>query len=181
MPAAIEVDTRVVQRIQRVAVLPFGDAPGADAGRSGRVVAGAFCQAAMRRPGWQVLERQRIDTLLKEMKFQLSDLVDTQSAVEIGKFLGADAVVLGSVSQYEIGSIPFLFFLAFDKNVYRVGFNLRLVDVETAALGFTASIMKSGFTSLEDCSQKAANEVVDALNKRVPCSPTGSYSIMEVP
>jgi len=155
------------RKISRIAIMSFADAPGADAGRSGQVVAGQVVNAAMKRSDWQVVERHRIDAILKEHELQLSGIVDTSTAVKVGKVLGVDGVIVGSVSQYEIGSIPFLFFIAFDQNVYRVGFNLRLISVKTGEVCWTASASKSSLISLEDCARKAADGLIEDLNKKI--------------
>jgi TolB-like protein len=45
-----------------------------------------------------VIERGDIDTVLREQNFQLSGFVDDDSAVSIGKLLGATVVITGSVN-----------------------------------------------------------------------------------
>jgi curli biogenesis system outer membrane secretion channel CsgG len=45
-----------------------------------------------------VADRTDIDAVLREQNFQLSGYVDDDSAVSIGKFLGAAVVVSGSLS-----------------------------------------------------------------------------------
>lgn len=65
---------------------------------------------------FRVVERETLDKVLKEQKFQQTGLIDEKNAVKIGKILGAENVVLGSVGKLE--------------NSYTI--NCRLVDVETA-------------------------------------------------
>ncbi len=43
----------------------------------------------------KVLNRQQLDQIMKEQSFQLSDLVDEGTQVEIGKLLGADLILAG--------------------------------------------------------------------------------------
>ncbi|NJO02550.1 MAG: hypothetical protein HC880_13440, partial [Bacteroidia bacterium] len=47
---------------------------------------------------YEVIERSRLDQILKEQNLQVSGLVDDNQAVEIGKLLGLDALVTGSLS-----------------------------------------------------------------------------------
>jgi tetratricopeptide (TPR) repeat protein len=47
---------------------------------------------------FNVIERTQLDQVLKEQNFQISGAVDDNQAVEIGKLLGLDALVLGSLS-----------------------------------------------------------------------------------
>src|SRR5688572_26489873 len=44
-----------------------------------------------------IVERKRIDDVLAEQKLQASGLVDTATAVRVGKLLGADLILTGSV------------------------------------------------------------------------------------
>lgn len=65
-----------------------------------------------------VIERNLIDRALKELKFQLSDLVDSNSVKRFGKFLGVDLVVTGTIDE--------------QKDAYSV--NVRAIDVENLAI-----------------------------------------------
>ena len=48
--------------------------------------------------GVTITERQRVDTLLVESEFgQLSGLVDSEKAVKLGKMLGANLVIMGTI------------------------------------------------------------------------------------
>jgi tetratricopeptide (TPR) repeat protein len=62
-----------------------------------------------------VIERKRLEDVIKEQDLQLSDLVDAARSVKVGEILGAQKVVLGS---YQI--------LGEDINV-----NCRIVDVQS--------------------------------------------------
>ena len=64
---------------------------------------------------YRVLERAQINKALAEQKFQKSGVIDDKSAVEIGKILGADLIIVGSVLK--IG------------NAYTI--NSRMIDVRT--------------------------------------------------
>jgi tetratricopeptide (TPR) repeat protein len=62
-----------------------------------------------------MLEREQLSKILDEIKFQLSGMVDENTAVKIGKMYGVDVMVLGSYQVME--------------NTLRV--SARFVDVET--------------------------------------------------
>jgi TolB-like protein len=70
---------------------------------------------------FRVVERSQINQALSEQKLQKSGIVDEKSAVEIGKLLGADLIIIGSVVK--IGT------------AYTI--NSRMIDVKTgeATLG----------------------------------------------
>ncbi|MBU1564846.1 MAG: CsgG/HfaB family protein [Proteobacteria bacterium] len=74
---------------------------------------------------FRVVERAQIKQALTEQALQVSGVIDTKSAVELGKMLGADLIIVGSVVK--IGS------------AYTI--NSRMIDVKTgeAQLGRNAT------------------------------------------
>jgi curli biogenesis system outer membrane secretion channel CsgG len=50
----------------------------------------------------KVISRQALDQLMKEQSFQLSDLVDEGTQVEIGKLLGADLIITGQLTWIDV-------------------------------------------------------------------------------
>ncbi|MBN1550216.1 hypothetical protein JW979_02055 [bacterium] len=57
---------------------------------------------------YRVVERAQINKTISEQRFQKSGLIDDKSAIELGKLLGADLIVIGSVvkigTSYTINS-----------------------------------------------------------------------------
>lgn len=49
---------------------------------------------------FSLIERNAIDKILNEQNFSNSDRVDSSTAAKIGKILGVDAVVMGSITQF---------------------------------------------------------------------------------
>jgi curli biogenesis system outer membrane secretion channel CsgG len=49
---------------------------------------------------YSVIERKALDKILAEQNFSNSDRADANSAAKIGKLLGVDAIVVGSVTQF---------------------------------------------------------------------------------
>ena len=75
-----------------------------------------------------VIERANIEKVLKEQKFQYSGCTNTQCAVEIGKMLNSNYIVIGNVSK--LGS------------TYSI--DCRIIDVETVEAISSASFMTKG-------------------------------------
>src|SRR5712691_9919703 len=48
--------------------------------------------------GFLVIERASLDKVLQEQGIQLSDIADPTTAAKVGRILGVDAIVLGSVA-----------------------------------------------------------------------------------
>lgn len=70
-------------------------------------------------PGLRIVERERIQFLLDELKMQKSEYFDQGAAVKVGKLLGAHSLVMGSFSKI-------------DKSKIRI--DARLVKTETGEI-----------------------------------------------
>jgi len=86
--------------------------------------------------GIRVIERSQIDEILKEQDFGASGRIDPSTAAEMGKILGVDAVVLGTLTQLdveEVGglSIGFLKVKGIKATVILTG---RIVDTRTGEI-----------------------------------------------
>jgi len=71
---------------------------------------------------FRVVERRLLDKVLTELKFNVSDLVDPTKAVQVGKLLGADYLLVGTVTEEKFG--------------FKI--NARIINTETAEI-FKAS------------------------------------------
>ncbi len=93
----------------RLAVMPVSP-PSGDAGAALAATAEYFsaqlAQAAAASKLWTVVERKDLQTVLKELELQLSGLVDEEAAAKVGRILGAEVLVSGSVyrrdERYEL-------------------------------------------------------------------------------
>jgi len=72
-------------------------------------------------PLFRVIERTRLDSLIREQKLKISGVTGTQNAAQTGNILNVQKVVFGSVSRYESEYVKYLL-------------SLRMVDVERAAV-----------------------------------------------
>lgn len=91
--------------------------------------------------GLTVLERQRIDALLVETQFGLSGLVDPEKAIKLGKMLGANLVVMGTVMDLHSEVVPFQGYGIKTKSSKAIcQIRLRLVDIETGKIQFNKII-----------------------------------------
>lgn len=79
---------------------------------------------------FDLVERKNIEKVFQEQKFQQSGMVDTATAVIIGKLLGAQAIVTGAVSEIGISAASFIA----NITTVRVSIDVRVIDVETARI-----------------------------------------------
>jgi curli biogenesis system outer membrane secretion channel CsgG len=66
----------------------------------GRGIADLMVERLVNDAVFSVIERKAIDKILSEQNFANSDRVDPGTAAKIGRILGVDAIIMGSVTQF---------------------------------------------------------------------------------
>jgi curli biogenesis system outer membrane secretion channel CsgG len=96
---------------------------------------------------YSVIERKALDKILAEQNFSNSDRANPTSAAKIGKLLGVDAIIVGSITQFgnetknmNVGGLGAglggfgLGKVGTKKSKAIVAVNARLVDIDTAEI-----------------------------------------------
>jgi curli biogenesis system outer membrane secretion channel CsgG len=96
---------------------------------------------------YSVIERQQMDKILSEQNFSNSDRANPNSAAQIGKLLGVDAIIVGSVTQFgndnknvgvggNGGGLPGFGIGSFGKKKSKavVVLDARIVNIDTAEI-----------------------------------------------
>jgi curli biogenesis system outer membrane secretion channel CsgG len=90
-----------------------------------------------------VVERSQLDAILREQNLGASGRVDASTAAQIGRILGVDAIVIGSVTQFDLqqrrsgGGFLGIGAGSTDTDAY-VKLNIRVVNTNTAEILFVA-------------------------------------------
>jgi curli biogenesis system outer membrane secretion channel CsgG len=147
---------------KRVAVMDFDDKTGHGAWDIGSGMADMLTTALVKSGKFMVIERQQIEAVMKEQALGLSGAVTPQSAAQVGKLLGVELMVVGSVNEFgekenqvggSIGSrlggpMGGLNRLGVETKTARVGLDIRLVNTTTgeivAAEGIAEEESKKG-------------------------------------
>lgn len=66
----------------------------------GKGVADLLVEKLVKGGAFSVIERKAIDKVLSEQNFSNSDRADATSAAKIGRLLGVDAIIIGSITQF---------------------------------------------------------------------------------
>lgn len=66
----------------------------------GKGLADLIVEKLVKAGTYRVIERKAIQKILAEQNFSNSDRVDPNSAAKIGRLLGADAIIMGSITQF---------------------------------------------------------------------------------
>jgi len=107
---------------RRIAVLDFLDAQG-KATSTGTIIAELLISELFRTEQYEIMERKLLSSLLKEHKLNMSGLVDLSTARRVGKLLGVDYIVTGTVIN--LGTV--------------LNVNARTIGIETGAISATGS------------------------------------------
>jgi TolB-like protein len=105
---------------------------------------------------FRVLERAQINKALSEQRFQQSGVIDEKSATEIGKILGADLIIIGSVVK--IGSS------------YTI--NSRLIDIKTGEATLGKNVTGSDLNLLTNLSRTLIDKLFGTPKKEVQLLPS---------
>jgi curli biogenesis system outer membrane secretion channel CsgG len=150
--------------VRRVAVVSFG-------GPQGDSAADAMTQYLVAY-GADVVERQRLQAVLGEQQLGASGALDPATVKRVGKVLGVDALVIGTVSDltpsrsyvvqngsvvvgsvtpiegrnvYAVGGVPGSPDSQVIASAATVGLTARMVDVETGSILWSAMMNYEGF------------------------------------
>ena len=115
----------------------------------GKSIADMVVTNLVRDGTYSVVERKQLDRILAEQNFQVSDRVNPATAARIGKILGVNAIVIGTITQFgfetkKVGAGGFgrrfgLGKIGKKKSKATVVVDARLVDTQTAEILAVAS------------------------------------------
>ena len=137
----------VPSSIAKVAVMPF-KAPTELIGSS---VSDIFVTEILRTRRYTLVERSQIDRVLGEAELALSGLSES-AAIEAGKMLGADGVILGTVDEY--GTVAHR-----GQSYPVVGASIRLIDCDSGRVMWSVGQARRAKSPLDTLSRHARDVV----------------------
>jgi len=149
-PGALTYDpgkvTQVGSRLA-IAVMPF--TPNTKAQEYQQTVTDKMITQLVNLNRFRVIERGAIEAVMKEQKFSLSGLVNEDSALELGKIVGADVIVMGN--------------LILESGFSRV--SARVIDIETSEniVAKEASTTRPGIKHIEKLVEDVAVMIYNDL------------------
>lgn len=168
----VTIDVQRCSRIQRLAILPLTDGPGLRAKNSGNAVAGFVLDKLTRSGRFRVIERSKLKAIMDEADMQAADFIDPDTAAKIGKLAGVDAVVTGSVSQYDYEkTVVHIYIIPIVSRTYRVGMSVRIIDVDGGAIIYANSASGSSGSNYTQAGRRAADKLFDPLFRQVKPAP----------
>lgn len=125
---------------RKIAILEFPNLSG-QISKLGKFIPEELTTRLFRTQRFEVIERQLVNQVLSEMNFQASGLVAPSSAAEIGKMLGVDAIVSGTIT--DLGQ--------------EIRLNARIIEVESANVFAVSSVTIKKESYLADMMNKFAD------------------------
>jgi len=170
-PRVALVDGYDFGRVQRVGVIKFDSSrvsfgPGYDPGSA---VADEFVFQFINR-GVRVIERSRIEQILREQSLWESGSIDPKTIKGLGKMLGVDALIMGTVTRYSPdrkeriyirdtrGQIREEIFLVEAE----VGISARMVDTETGEIIWAGNYSYDSFY-IDSAIRQAVSAILNSL------------------
>jgi len=139
---------------KKVAVMPFR-APVELVGAS---IADMFATELLRTYKYQLVERSQMEKVLGEQALGLKGVTDSATAVKVGKMLGVQGVIVGTVPEYGYRAMG-------PAKLPSIGLNIRMIDVTDGTIVW--SITNSGLshtpTSLSAFAERLIRQTVPSL------------------
>lgn len=132
----IQVDSKekLSGSIKTIAIMEFADVRQAkekgDYDNPSMIIQEKMISSLVNQGLFRVIERQQLEKVLAEQKLQMSGMIDNANAVEIGKMLGADGIMVGSITEYGRTIYPKV----------RLTVNVRVIEVKTGLVKWAKEI-----------------------------------------
>ena len=117
---------------------------------------------------YEVIERNKVDSILEEMGFPITGFIDPSRAAEIGRLMKAEYVVIGKVTTAKLSAAGKMLGLKSNTSSFhaKINLNYRMVDVKTGEI-LCAGVAKGesygegdGDTVMYEACQNAARDVL---------------------
>lgn len=116
---------------KKIAIIPFSYADGRTAAKDGSVISERLTIKMINMRKFEIIERSVLDKVMNELKLQASGTIDASSAKQLGKVLGVEAIVTGTLVEMQGGKIEV---------------NARLIKTETAqAIGASQVMLEKNW------------------------------------
>ena len=137
--------------IRKVAVLPFK----APTELIGTAVSDQILTELLRTGRYEMVERSQMAQVLGEQELSMAG-VSAGKAAEIGAMLGADGVIIGTVSEYEKVAHR-------GSTIHVVGISARMIDTQSGRIVWSSDVAeraRNSSATLSEHSRKVVHELI---------------------
>jgi curli biogenesis system outer membrane secretion channel CsgG len=120
---------------RRIGVVDFQNKTAYGQGRLGTAASDILVTELVKSGKFIVVERDKLDKIMEEQKLGMTGVIDATTAAKVGKVLGLNAIVTGSISQFGSGTEGSEYLITQSKNqVVKCSVDIRVVDAETGQI-----------------------------------------------
>ncbi|MFH1369525.1 MAG: CsgG/HfaB family protein [Elusimicrobiota bacterium] len=136
IPTVSAADKPAEDKRLKVAIVDFQNQTG-DASNDAlaKGISDSMINELQKTGAFRLIERKRLESVLSELKLNMSGLVDSNTAKQVGNQLGVDALLFGNLSsvKYSTGKST-IFLMWTETQKTEVTMDGRLVNVETGEI-----------------------------------------------
>ncbi|MCX5786698.1 MAG: hypothetical protein NTX59_13535 [Elusimicrobia bacterium] len=117
---------------RRIGVVEFENKSAYGQGRLGGAASDILITELVKSGKFIVVERDKMNKIMEEQKLQAQGTIDAQTAVQLGKIMGLEAIIVGSVSQFGVKTEGSDYLITQSKQqVADVTVDIRLIDTQS--------------------------------------------------
>jgi curli biogenesis system outer membrane secretion channel CsgG len=136
----IEKPKGIVGLKRRIGVVDFENKTTYGANRLGTSASDILITELAKSGKFIVVERDKMDKIMNEQKLGMSGAIDPNTAAKVGKILGLNAIVTGSISQFGEETEGSEYLITQSKSqVVKCTVDIRVVDAETGQVLYADS------------------------------------------
>jgi len=137
---SIDTPKGMVSLKRRVGVVDFENKTKYGEARLGNSASDVLITELVKSGKFIVVERDKLKTLMAEQKLGLSGAIDASTAARMGRVLGLNAIVTGSISEFGSQTEGSEYLIAQSKRqVVKATVDIRVVDAETGQILYADS------------------------------------------
>jgi len=134
---------------------------------NGEVISDMLATELIGTSGFTYIERSQIRKVLEEKGFSLVELVQKKSASDIGKLLGSDAVIVGTVGKLRDWTN------VIGMSGCNLAFSARMVHSETGVILWSASVSrKEGTADVLDIARQECRKIAEQIRAKLAAKPS---------
>ena len=144
----------------RIAILPLQDYPLA---RGSGIIVADYISMNLMISSFSIIDRSQTTVILSEQNLGLAGIVDENTAPKVGKLLGVQALLTGSISEWKCETTNIQVVKDYPPSYITIcstGLTLKLIDTENGQILWAGSARGSQIGDQSESAKKAVNNLM---------------------
>ena len=165
---------------KKIAIIPFSYADGrTGATKDGSVISERLTIKMINMHKFEIIERSVLDKVMAELKLQSSGMIDASSAQQLGKVLGVEAIITGTLVETSGGQIEVNARLIKTETAQAIGASQVQLDKNWIGDAATAQPQQPAYQ--QPVYQQPEQPAYQAAPVRAPAArPAGAYGFFDI-